>query len=309
MNKILITGSAGFIGFHLQKELRKNCKVVGIDNLKSSASLERNNLIENSKNMSIHTDFLNELDEIPDVVIHLAAETGIAGSTINPHLYFHQNIEGTYNVLEQCRKNGVKFLLYASSSSVYEPNQFIMNELSPSDKQLSFYGTTKKSTEIIVENYCKQFGMIAIGLRFFTVYGSWTRPDMAAYKFMKLIDIGNPITLYNEGNVFRDFTHVNDIVKSISLLIDKIKNEDKGFHEVFNIGFGSPISVKDYAEMIAKKLNKEIYFESKCLPLNELVSTYCDNSKLESYINFKPIFNFEEGITEMTDWFKSHRYD
>jgi UDP-glucuronate 4-epimerase len=308
--KILITGAAGFIGFHLQKELTKKYLVDGIDELDNSknASLIRNQYSTSVRQDRVQNPFLNILDVKPNILIHLAAETGISGSLSNPTLYFQQNVEGTFNVLEQCRKNGVKYLIYASSSSVYEPNQSVMAEDSPTNNQLSFYGTSKKMTELMVENYCKQFGLTAIGLRFFTVYGSWTRPDMAAYKFMTAINESRPITLYNQGNVYRDFTHVSDIVHSISLLLDKIQKEKAGFHEIFNIGFGAPISVKQYATIIAQNLNKELIYEFKELPQNELFSTHCDTSKLDSYIQYKPICKVQDGIFEMTNWFKYFQY-
>lgn len=303
MKTVAITGIAGFIGSHLQKELQNTYKVLGIDNLKASASEERSKWIKNIVKASIHTNFLDELTIKPEVVIHLAAETGIAGSLNNPSLYFHQNVEGTFNVLEQCRKNGVKYLIYASSSSVYEPNT-IMTEDAPHHHQLSFYGTSKRMTEIMIENYCRQFGMTAIGLRFFTVYGSETRPDMAAFKFMKAIDGGNSIIVYNNGNVFRDFTHVSDIVKSIQLLLAKITEEQLGEHKIFNIGSGFPVSIWNYAELIAENLKKELIVEFKQLPPNELESTHSDTSKLERYIGYKPQCSIEEGIKEMVDWYK-----
>lgn len=311
MNKILITGAAGFIGFHLSNLLKDEEDIIGIDDINNSniASLKRLSVSNHIINSSIHSNFIDELDEKPEVVIHLAAETGISGSLVNPLLYFKQNVEGTFNVLEQCRKNGVKHLIYASSSSVYESNEFIMTEESPHNKQLSFYGTTKRMTEIMIENYCRQFGVTAIGLRFFTVYGSWTRPDMAAYKFMKAINEGREITLYNGGNVYRDFTHVSDIVHAIKLLIQKIQTEKQGVHQIFNIGYGSPVSVKEYANLIAKNLNKELKYNNDQLPANELESTHSDTTKLEKYINYKPICNIETGITEMTNWFKESRYE
>lgn len=308
MKHILITGIAGFIGSHLYKSLRDKYIVNGIDNLNATASIHRLKEINSSFTpTSIHSDFIDELNEKPEIVIHLAAETGISGSLTNPALYFHQNVKGTFNVLEQCRKNGVKYLIYASSSSVYEPNK-IMKEDAPHDKQLSFYGTSKRMSEIMVENYCRQFGITAIGLRFFTVYGSWTRPDMAAYKFMKAIDNNHSITLYNNGNVYRDFTHVSDIIKSIQLLIHKITEEAEGTHRIFNIGSGSPVSVSEYARLISENLNKELHTESKPLPVNELESTHSDTSKLEQYTGYKPICTIEDGIKEMTDWFKQNKY-
>lgn len=308
---ILITGIAGFIGTHLNNHLNKSNFVYGIDSLSTHkhASIERSRFIQNIHQASIHDSFLDAFDKKPDVVIHLAAETGISGSLTNPALYFHQNVEGTFNVLEQCRKNGVKYLIYASSSSVYEPNQSVMNETSPHDNQLSFYGTSKRMTELMIENYCQQFGLTAIGLRFFTVYGSWTRPDMAAYKFMNAIEAEKEITLYNDGKVSRDFTHVSDIVHSIELLMQKITTEDPGFHEIFNIGYGAPSSVKEYATLIAKHLNKTLKTTDAPLPPNELLATHSNTSKLEQYIGYKPVCSIEQGIIEMTDWFKNDRYE
>jgi UDP-glucuronate 4-epimerase len=307
MKNILITGAAGFIGKHLCEKLTDKHVLYPLDALTTDASKKRMTFLSNLQTASIHSDFIDKQTTKPDIVIHLAAETGISGSLNNPALYFHQNVEGTFNVLEQCRKNGVKYLIYASSSSVYEPNEK-MPETAPHDKQLSFYGTSKRMTEVMIENYCRQFGMVAIGLRFFTVYGSWTRSDMAAYKFMTAIDNGNPITLYNEGNVYRDFTHVSDIVSSIELLCEKIVTESEGTHRVFNIGFGAPVSVKKYAELIARHLEKDLLAEYKSLPSNELTSTHSDTAQLEAYIHYKPMCTIEKGIKEMTDWFKVARY-
>ena len=307
---ILITGIAGFIGTHLNKQLSKFNLVFGLDSLSAEkpASVQRCKLNQNIQKASIHDSFLDNLQTKPDIVIHLAAETGISKSLTNPEIYFHQNVVGTFNVLEQCRKNGVKYLIYASSSSVYESNQAEMSENSPHDHQLSFYGTSKRMTELMIENYCQQFGITAIGLRFFTVYGSWTRPDMAAYKFMQAIDSGKSITLYDEGNVYRDFTHVSDIVRSIELLTEKIRDEKPGFHQIFNLGFGSPYSVKEYATYIANHLNKPLIVTSEKLPSNELKATHSNTNKLEQYIGYKPSCTMEQGIIEMTNWFKENRY-
>lgn len=304
MSHILITGIAGFIGSHLQRRLKEKMDVVGIDILTTNASKLRAIEVSNLQEISIHSNFLDQLDKKPEIVIHLAAETGIPGSLKNPALYLHQNVEGTFNVLEQCRKNGVKYLIYASSSSVYESNE-VMEETSPHSHQLSFYGTSKYMTEVMIENYCKQFGITAIGLRFFTVYGSWTRPDMAAFKFMKAIQLEKPVTLYNEGEVYRDFTHVSDIVKSIELLCKKIVTESIGTHRIFNIGLGQPTSVKCYAELIAKNLGKELKLDFAKLPTNELSSTHSNTKALQNYIGYQPQMKIEEGIEEMVQWFKS----
>jgi len=306
---LLISGAAGFIGYHLTNKLAKSEGLVALDNLEKDHPIfqQRWDGIKSKKLIrSIHDDFLRDLDTLPETVIHLAAETGIPDSLINPNLYFKQNVAGTFNVLEQCRKQGVKNLIYASSSSVYSPNQEIMKEEGEVNQQLSFYGTTKRMTELMVENYCRQFGMKAIGLRFFTVYGSWTRPDMAAYKFMTSIQKGEPIALYNNGDIYRDFTHVSDIIHAIDLLSKRLPQEEDGFHEVFNIGFGSPVSVKKYAELIANNLNQPLKVESKPLPENELPSTHSDTNKLKSYIGFQPVVSIEEGVKEMVEWFKAY---
>jgi UDP-glucuronate 4-epimerase len=311
MLSILITGGAGFIGYHLQQKLIAEYNVNAIDLLNTNNKIidVRSKNLKHIKHGDITLPFMDLIDKKPQVVIHLAAETGISGSLNNPLKYFNTNVAGTFNVLEQCRKAGVQYLIYASSSSVYEPNQEIMPENAKSENQLSFYGTTKKMCEVMIENYCKQFGMTAIGLRFFTVYGSYTRPDMAAYKFMKAIYSGKPITLYNDGNVHRDFTHVSDIVNAIALLVEKIKTEPKGLHQVFNIGYGNPISVKEYATLIAENLNKPLITESLPLPSNELMLTHSKTELLNQYIQYKPKCNIKDGVIEMTNWYKSNNYE
>lgn len=305
--KILITGQAGFIGTHLSQKLSSGHEILGMDLLaKKSAQLRQEHFQLELFKGDINGDFLSQIKEVPDIIIHLAAETGIAGSLHHPDLYFQQNVQGTFNVLEQCRKYGVKHLIYASSSSVYSPQQSIMHEEALHDQQLSYYGTTKRMTELMVDNYTKQFGIKAIGLRFFTVYGSWTRPDMAAYKFMKAIQQKEAITLYNDGDISRDFTHISDIVQSIALMIPNFIKEDIGFHEIFNIGSGQPISVLKYAELIAKNLGKELIIQSAPLPINELKSTYSNTDKLARYVGYQAQCSIEKGIQEMTDWFKEY---
>jgi UDP-glucuronate 4-epimerase len=311
MPSILITGAAGFIGYHLQQLWQDKYLVQGIDLLEQAtlAVALRSKKIKNINHASIHDNFIDNLPKKPDLLVHLAAETGISGSIHSPNKYLHTNVVGTFNVLEQCRKNGVKHLIYASSSSVYSPNQSVMHENSDTSKQLSFYGTSKKMSEVMIENYCAQFDITAIGLRFFTVYGSYTRPDMAAYKFMQAISQNKKITLYNEGMVMRDFTHVSDVVHAIDLLAEKIQTQTPGTHQLFNIGFGKPISVKNYAESIAKMLEREITFEFKQLPNNELTSTHSNSDKLHNFIGYKPIIPLQIGVKEMTDWFKVTRYE
>jgi UDP-glucuronate 4-epimerase len=241
-------------------------------------------------------------------LIHLAAETGITNSNESPQKYLEQNVKSTLNILEYCRKNQINQLLYASSSSVYEPSNQALSENAPSNNQLSFYGKTKKVCEELVDFYCKTHNIKAIGLRFFTVFGSWTRPDMAAYKFMTAIEKGNPIILYNNGEVYRDFTHVSEVINAIGALLKKWDQIEAGKHEIFNVGKGKPISVQTYAETIARCMQKELTYISKELPSNELVHTHCDNSKLKNFVKHREGLNFKEGIEEMVNWFKSHPY-
>jgi len=309
---ILITGGAGFIGFHLNKILHNQFNVSSIDSLndRNIASVIRSKLINNISKFDINDEFIGQLKTKPDVVVHLAAETGIAASLLHPEKYLIANIQGTFNVLEQCRKNGIKYLIYASSSSVYSPQlEACMHEQDATDVQLSFYGTSKKMGEVMIENYCKQYGITAIGLRFFTVYGSWTRPDMAAYKFMKQIENNEPVTIYNDGSIYRDFTHVSDIVTTITYLIDKIQSEDAGSHQVFNVGYGKPFSVKHYVDVIAESMKISVSYQFKKLPENELAYTHCNNDKLNAYIGFKPTCNLLSGIEEMVNWYKINKYE
>jgi UDP-glucuronate 4-epimerase len=308
---VLVTGAAGFIGFHLCEHLKKEYSVIGIDSLpieRKDVNM-RSKLNSNILKASIQSDFWDVLPAKPNVVIHLAANTGISESNINPFLYFENNVANTLKLLEKCRKNGVKQFIYASSSSVYESGIEQMRENSPTTNQLSYYGTTKKLMEVLVENYCRQYGIKGIGLRFFTVFGSWTRMDMASFKFMNAINQEQSITLYENGNVIRDFTHWSDIVKSIKVLIEKIELEEDGWHSIFNIGSQNPIRILDFATEIAFNLNKELIFESAPLPKNELFKTNSDSSKLFQYTGFKPEMDWKSGVKEMTEWYKNDGFD
>lgn len=308
LKKISITGIAGFIGFHAYQKLRENYDVNGIDSLQSEMNgrINRSKLIPDFRQDSCD-NFLDSEFIAPDLVLHLAASTGIKNSTFEPNIYLENNVVQTFELLEKCRKRGIKYLIYASSSSVYEPVEGSMSENAATQNQLSFYGTTKKMVEIMVENYCRQYGMIAFGLRFFTVYGSWIREDMAGFLFMESIYKGIPIALYNHGAVQRDFTHINDIVAAIELLIEKIQDEKPGSHQLFNIGFGSPVSILNFSELIAKNMKRPLIFESFDLPKNELESTHCDHSKLKDYVGFSPKMNVEKGVEEMVNWYLSQK--
>ena len=302
---VLVTGAAGFIGFHLCEHLKDKYNVISIDEIPS----DREDVCSRAKRnftliqASIQSDFWQKLPAIPDIVVHLAANTGIGASNVNPIQYFENNVANTLKLLENCKKHGVKEFIYASSSSVYEAGLSVMSEDSPTENQLSFYGTSKKMMEVLVRNYCQQFGMKGIGLRFFTVYGSWTRMDMAAFKFMNAIQNNLPITLFENGTIERDFTHWSDIVKSIERLIEKIHFEEEGRHTIFNIGSQRPIKVLDFAQEIALNLGKELSFASASLPSNELFRTCSDSLMLKHYTGFAPEMDWKLGVKEMVDWY------
>jgi UDP-glucuronate 4-epimerase len=314
MARVLITGVAGFIGFHLARKLQPTNEVFGLDfGYQNENTLNGIRLkylgnqikfietdIRNRKKLS------NTIKKVkPDIVIHLAGCTGIATSKTNPDLYFDTNVTGFYNLLTVCRELNLTKVIYASSSSVYnESEKSIGKESDILENQKSFYGTTKRTDELIASNFAYQFEMQLIGLRFFTVYGSWVRSDMAAWKFMNALLNNHQIVLFNNGKVYRDFTHVSDIVKAIELLITKtLSFPSENGHQLFNIGSGFPVSVYDYLSLIAKNIGKNPNFISMPLPENELSFTHSDTSKLFKFINFKPQCSLESGVFEMTEWF------
>lgn len=317
MAKILITGLAGFIGYHLALKLNEKHRVFGLDFLSNDNVMGHYRLqqlqakmpdfnytqidIEQYENLKTYLQKIQ-----PDIIIHLAAKTGISASQENPHIYFNSNVSGFYHILEGARITGVKQIIYATSSSVYQSGQSaIFEESHAENQQLSFYGATKRLNEVMAQNYARQFGIQLLGLRFFTVYGSWVRTDMAAWKFMEAIRLNQPVTLYNQGEVFRDFTHVSDIVQAIYLLVQKIQSPHyEMLHSIMNIGNGSPVKVSEYLQAIAHHLEKTARVIFKELPANELPSTHADTKKLESFIGFKPNTDIYLGTKEMTDWYK-----
>lgn len=315
MQKVLITGISGFVGFHLVNKIAGEWDVYGIDipHEPNTIYTRRLKKIEQQIHYT-HCDIrefakLGEyMDTVkPDVVIHLAACTGIAASETNKQLYFDTNVLGFANLLQQCCKNNVKHLIYASSSSVYNQLTEVYRETDEVESQLSYYGKTKRQCETLAANYVSQFGLNCIGLRFFTVYGSWVRTDMAAWKFMRAVDEGKPCTLYNNGEVYRDFTHVSDIVESIFRLLKKSQTHSQlPAHEVYNIGHGSPVSVLHYLQTIASCIGKEPIVHYAPLPANELPRTHADTTKLQQAIGFKPVCSLESGVREMVEWYKQY---
>ena len=316
---ILITGSAGFIGYHVTKKiLNKNIKVIGIDNINNyyDINLKKNRIKDLKKNKKFFfykVDLSNykKLDNIVKnkkikIIIHLAAQAGVRYSIKNPRIYFKSNLEGFFNILEISRHNNIKHLIYASTSSVYgDSKKFPLSEINRTDQPLSFYAATKKSNEVMAHSYSYIYKLPCTGVRFFTVYGPFGRPDMALFKFTKNILNNHPIELYNKGNHFRDFTYVDDIVDGIYSLIKKQSKKSIPY-EIFNIGNGTPKKLLDYLKHIEKNLNK--ISKTKKLPLQtgDIVKTHSNINKLKKYTGYKPKTNIQIGISRFIEWYKDY---
>ena len=335
---VLVTGAAGFIGFHTCKRLIEDgVRVIGIDslndyydlnlkearleNLKSkSKSKEYKNLFSFFKGDITENSFLKEIFEIykPSKVINLAAQAGVRYSLINPDSYYNSNLIGFGNILKNCIKYKIEHFVYASSSSVYGGNTKLpLSEKDPVDHPVSLYAATKRANELIAHSYSHLYNLPSTGLRFFTVYGPWGRPDMALFLFTKAILNGEPIKVFNHGEMKRDFTYIDDIIESIIRLIKKPPKPDKSFdtsnpradiswapHMIFNIGNSNPESLMDYISAIENSLG--INAKKEFLPIQpgDVPSTYSDCSSLERYINYKPNTSIKEGVEEFINWYK-----
>ena len=316
---ILVTGAAGFIGYHLiEKILNKNKKVIGIDNINTYYDInlkkDRVKNLKKNKKFSFYKVDLSNYKKINNIVkknnikilIHLAAQAGVRYSITNPRSYFNSNLEGFFNILEVSRDNKIKHLIYASTSSVYgDSKKFPLNENDRTDKPLSFYAATKKSNEVMAHSYSYIYKLPCTGVRFFTVYGPFGRPDMALFKFTKNIINNHTIELFNNGNHFRDFTYVDDIVDGIYLLINK-KSKKTIPYEIFNIGNGTPKKLIDYLKHIEKNLKK--ISKTKRLPLQvgDIVKTHSNINKLKKYTGYKPKTNIKIGISRFIEWYKDY---
>ncbi len=333
---ILVTGAAGFIGFHLSlKLIKEGYSVIGIDNLNNYYSIklkeERLNILQKtSKDLKLKFNFergdledktfLNRLFEKfePQIVINLAAQAGVRYSIKNPDAYVQSNLVGFINILELSRKFKIKHLIYASSSSVYGGNQNLpFKESDGVDHPVSLYAATKKANELMAHSYSHLYDIPATGLRFFTVYGPWGRPDMALFLFTKAILEGKEINVYNNGDMKRDFTYIDDITESISRLIKLIPKKNNKFdllhpdpaqswcaHRIFNIGNSNPVNLIDFIDAIEDKLGKKA--KKKNLPMQpgDVASTFADTLLLQKLIGFKPQTSIEEGIGKFIEWYK-----
>ncbi len=319
--KILITGSAGFIGFHLAKFLINNkISVIGLDNLNNyyDVNLKKNRLNELKKNKKFtfyKIDILNKknLNKVIrenkiKIIVHLAAQAGVRYSIENPTTYHKNNLEGFFNILEISKENKIKHLIFASTSSVYgESSNFPLNENEDTNKPLSFYAATKKSNEVMAHSYSYIYKLPCTAVRFFTVYGPYGRPDMALFKFTKNILENKKIELYNKGEHFRDFTYIDDIIKGIFSIIYKPKR-DKVPYNIFNIGNGKSRKLIDYLFYIEKKLGKKAKIKTLPLQKGDIIKTHSDIRLLKKFSNYQPRVDIEEGISKFVDWFTDY-YD
>jgi len=348
MKKILLTGAAGFIGFHLVKKLIDfNFEIIGLDNINNYYSIKLKydrlkqlgiNKTDVKKKLLVNSELFNNFSfvkaDIADnkfiinfmkdhqfnYVINLAAQAGVRYSLENPFAYVKSNVSGFLSILEGSRITNVEHLIYASTSSVYGlNNEFPLSEKQPVEHPISIYAATKKSNELMAHSYSHLYHLPTTGLRFFTVYGPWGRPDMAPFLFTNAISLNNTIKVFNYGEMFRDFTYVDDIVQSINKLINippklnpnwKQNTSDISVssapYQVFNIGNSTPIKLMDFIKSIEKELGIEAKKDFLPIQPGDVLSTHSDSSLLEDYIKFKPQTDLSYGVKEFVSWFKNY---
>lgn len=314
-DKILVTGCAGFVGMHLCHSLLKDgFFVYGIDNLNTyyekSLKLDRLKNITNFPNFDYSILDLNNLSKLkkifkkfaPDKVVNLAAQAGVQYSLLNPHSYINSNISGFLNLLECCKIFSINGIIYASSSSVYGGNKKVpFSESDSVDCPISIYAATKKSNELMANVYNKLYGLNTTGLRFFTVYGPWGRPDMAYFTFTKKILNDKIIEVYDNGNVERDFTYVDDIISGIKSSISKNFN-----NQIFNLGNSKKEKILSIIKFIEKRLDKKARVELKPLKAGDVRITNADISKSQKMLNYNPKVNIKKGLNNFIDWYLSY---
>lgn len=330
--KILVTGTAGFIGFHLAKKLlERGDEVVGLDNINDyydvnlkygrlkelgidATKIEENQPVASTifpKHTFIKLDLANK-DQMEalfqkekfDAVCNLAAQAGVRYSLENPHAYIESNIQGFMNILEGCRENGIKNLSYASSSSVYGLNKEQPFKTSDQvDRPISIYAATKKSNELMAHTYSHLFGISTTGLRFFTVYGPWGRPDMAPMLFADAILHDRAIKVFNQGDMSRDFTYIDDIVDGCIKVIDNPNKKD--LYQIYNIGNNAPVQLMDFIKALENSLGKEAKKEYLPMQPGDVKSTYADVSGLMNDFDYKPNTSIQEGVDKFAQWYRT----
>lgn len=314
---ILITGVAGFIGFHLAKRLlNEGHTILGIDNLNDyyDVTLKQARLAQLQPYANFQFQYLDISDRIAiaelfqtpcfDIVVHFAAQAGVRYSLQNPHAYVDSNLVGFVNILEGCRHANIRHLVYASSSSVYGTNSKVPFAITDNvDHPVSLYAATKKANELIAHTYSHLYNLPTTGLRFFTVYGPWGRPDMAYFKFVKAIAQDQPIDVYNHGRMQRDFTYIDDIVEGIVRILYRPPQVTASPYKLYNIGNHQPIELMQFIEVIEQAIGKPA--KKNLLPMQpgDVPITYADVDDLIHDFDFQPITSINEGITQFVQWY------
>ena len=330
---VMVTGVAGFIGFHLARRLLKDgCHVTGIDNLNTYYDVRlkeaRLEILKGQENFTFFKmdlcakkDFEKFLQSSSfDVVVNLAAQAGVRYSLENPQAYVDANLAGFVNVLEYCRHNAVKHLVFASSSSVYGANTKMPFSVHHNiDHPVSLYAATKKANELMAHTYSHLYDLHCTGLRFFTVYGPWGRPDMALFLFTRAIIEGKPIKVFNHGKMQRDFTYIDDIIEGVVRIMGKLPEPDPAWsgdnpdpgtsyagYRIYNIGNNNPVELMEFIQTIEKVLGQEAKKEFMDLQPGDVPATYADIDDLINDVGFKPATPLEEGIKNFIAWYKEY---
>jgi UDP-glucuronate 4-epimerase len=333
MNKILITGIAGFIGYHLGKKLlEENWQVVGIDNMNDyydvHLKIDRLKQLEGRENFTFYQMDISDTPGVAklfsqqgfDSVMNLAAQAGVRYSLTNPYAYIKSNISGFINILEGCRHNQVKHLVFASSSSVYGANTSMPFSVHQNvDHPMSLYAATKKANELMAHTYASLYGLPVTGLRFFTVYGPWGRPDMALFLFTKAILAGEPINIFNHGRMRRDFTYIDDIVQGVAGVLGRIPDPDQTWsgdkpdpassyapYKIYNIGNNNPVELLYFINVIEDALGKKAKKNMMPMQPGDVPATYADIEDLVQLVGFKPRVPVEIGIKRFIEWYTDY---
>ncbi len=333
MRNVLVTGAAGFIGFHFAKRLLgQGCRVYGVDNLSPyyDPQLKRDRLAQLDSEPGFTFQILDLSDRAAtaklfadhffDRVVHLAAQAGVRYSIENPHAYIDANIVGTMNVLEGCRHSGVPHLVYASSSSVYGANTTQPFSVHHSvDHPISLYAATKKATELMAHTYSHLHRLPTTGLRFFTVYGPWGRPDMALYKFTQAIFQNKPIDVYNHGKMQRDFTYIDDITDAMVRVMDHVPQSNPNWnslqpdpsssfspYRIFNIGNHQPTELARFIEVLENAIGKKAQKNFLPMQMGDVLSTFADVEALQNAVGFAPNTPIEVGIQKFVEWYREY---
>jgi UDP-glucuronate 4-epimerase len=321
MAKILVTGAAGFIGMHVASRLlARGDTVIGVDSMVPyySVQLKEARLLQLAPERSFSFERMDLADRgasqrlfettRPDGVVHLAAQPGVRYSLENPHAYLESNVTGFLNVLEGCRHYPVRHIVYASSSSVYGGNSKVPFAVGDNvDHPVSLYAATKKTNELMAHTYSHLFAIPATGLRFFTVYGPWGRPDMAPMLFTKAILEGRPIQVFNHGDMKRDFTYVQDIVEGVLRVLDRPPDASRATrHTLYNIGSSAPVELLKFIAVLEQALGVEAKKEMLPMQPGDVPSTFADVSDLERDTGFRPSTSIEDGVEAFVSWYRAY---